>query len=174
VVLPVAVLPKQQPNGQAAQITRHAGTPFITCGFCLMLQVVTYTSDLRGASTDAGVYIELFDTAGASSGCKQLLLAASDAFERGKADEFTITCHALGRLTKLRVGHDSKGARPAWHLAKVGCVLYASGSWLVCLSLCWRLVFACALLLRLCSVRRRCDRCAAAAKFHTMHGSITW
>jgi hypothetical protein len=66
------------------------------------------------------VYIELFDAAGASSGCKQLLTAAPDAFERGKADEFTITCHALGRLSKLRIGHDSKGARPAWHLAKVG------------------------------------------------------
>lgn len=84
-----------------------------------MLQVVPFTSDLRGASTDASVHVELFDASGASSGVKQLATSAPDAFERGRADTFRITCSALGSLTKLRIGHDSRGTRPGWHLAKV-------------------------------------------------------
>lgn len=85
----------------------------------MCLQVVTFTSDLKGAGTDAGVHIELIDASGASSGRQQLLTSAPDAWERGKADEFRIKCQALGNLTKLRIGHDGKGAHPAWHLAKV-------------------------------------------------------
>jgi hypothetical protein len=83
------------------------------------LQIATFTSDAKGAATDAGVHIELIDTGGASSGRKQLVTSAPDAFERGKVDEFRIKCQALGNLTKLHIGHDGKGAHPAWHLAKV-------------------------------------------------------
>lgn len=80
---------------------------------------MTYTSNLRGAGTDTGVYVELIDTKGASSGRKQLVTSAADAFERGSVDEFRIKCQALGNLAKLRVGRDGKGSKPAWHLSKV-------------------------------------------------------
>lgn len=93
----------------------------MTFGFVTLpcSQVVIYTSDVRGAGTDAGVYVELIDSDAATSGRKQLLSPAPDAFERGKVDEFNLKCQALGDLAKLRIGHDGKGARPAWHLSKV-------------------------------------------------------
>jgi hypothetical protein len=102
------------------------------------LQIVTFTSDAKGAATDASVHIELIDAGGASSGRKQLRTSAPDAFERGKVDEFRIKCQALGNLIKLRIGQDGKGAHPAWHLAKVrvlaiawvvlsACVLVSAG-----------------------------------------------
>lgn len=69
------------------------------------LQVVTFTSDMRGAGTDAGVYVELIDNAGASSGRKSLVTSAPDAFERGKRDEFSITdTWVSGRITDALLG----------------------------------------------------------------------
>lgn len=96
---------------QGASVCMHA----VPC----CLQVVTYTSHMRGAGTDACPYVELIDSNGASSGRKQLLTSAPDAFERGKVDEFRIKCQAVGNLVKLKIGHDGRGAKPAWHLSKV-------------------------------------------------------
>lgn len=82
---------------------------------------MTYTSDIRGAGTDAGVHAELLDAAGASSGRQQLSAptGAHDAFGRGRVGEFRLRCQALGDLVKLRIGHDGKGTQPGWHLSKV-------------------------------------------------------
>lgn len=84
------------------------------------MQVVTHTSDVRGAGTDAAVFAELIGSSGATSGRKQLVSAAPDAFERGKVDEFRLRCQHLGELARLRIGHDGRGAHPAWGLLKVG------------------------------------------------------
>lgn len=65
------------------------------------------------------MYVQLIDAKSVSSGRKQLVTSAADAFERGSVDEFRIKCQALENLAKLRVGHDGKGSKPAWHLSKV-------------------------------------------------------
>lgn len=94
-----------------------------------VLQIVTYTSDIKSAGTDASVFVELIDGNGASSERRQLLTSAPDAFERGKADSFSITCQALSNMARLRVGHDGRGAKPSWHLSKVimGCAAASGG-----------------------------------------------
>ena len=35
-------------------------------------------------------------------------------------DEFVIECPCLGRLEKVRVGHDNSGFGPGWYLDQVG------------------------------------------------------
>jgi hypothetical protein len=87
----------------------------------LFLQVLTRTSDLRGAATDAAISIELIGEGSTSSGLQALTPAGPQAFERGSADEFRLLlCQGLGELQQLRVVMDGRGARhPAWHLLQV-------------------------------------------------------
>lgn len=86
---------------------------------CPVLQVVTRTSDVRGAATDAAVFVELIGAGGASSGRQPLAPSGPQAFELGSIDEFKLLCEGLGELVQLRVGHDGSGAHPAWHLLQV-------------------------------------------------------
>ena len=72
-------------------------------------QVVTYTSDLRGAGTDATVFVELHGQQG--SGPRLALLpqgqgqgAAADSFTRGGVDSFQLPMPDLGDLHSLTVG----------------------------------------------------------------------
>lgn len=53
------------------------------------MQVVTYTSDIRGASTDANVYVDIRGAV-ASTGKVLLKNANKDCFERGAGDEFEV------------------------------------------------------------------------------------
>lgn len=70
--------------------------------------------------TDANVSITLFGTLSDSG---SLALAKSetfsDPFERGNTDVFTRKLHDLGKLTRIRIGHDSKGRFSSWKLARV-------------------------------------------------------
>lgn len=66
---------------------------------------MTYTSDLRGAGTDATVFVELTGKAGSSS--PHSLIApgsASDSFGRGQTDSFTLQLPELGVLQSLTIG----------------------------------------------------------------------
>lgn len=86
------------------------------------MQVVTRTSDLRGAGSDASVHVELFDTAGASSGLQQLPATSASAFQRGSVDTFSLQCCALGELARLGIRHDGSGSHPGWHLQQASSV----------------------------------------------------
>lgn len=77
-----------------------------------------HTSDVRGAGTDAAVFVNLYGASGGSSG-PQELLAGPEAFERARLDSFRLQLRHVGELRKLAVGHDSSGSSSAWHLAKV-------------------------------------------------------
>lgn len=71
------------------------------------------TSDIRGAGTDANVYIILFGVNGDSD---EIHLKNSDSnkspFSTNQLDVFTVTgILSLGELSKLRVWHDNKGER---------------------------------------------------------------
>ena len=37
-------------------------------------------------------------------------------------DEFVIECPCLGRLEKIRIGHDNSGFGPGWFLDQVGVI----------------------------------------------------
>ena len=74
----------------------------------LLIQVVTYTSDVRGAGTDATVFIELEGQLGSSP--RQGLIppgSASDSFGRGQADPFRLHLPELGKLQSLTIGRQS-------------------------------------------------------------------
>lgn len=66
---------------------------------------MTYTSDVRGAGTDATVFVELTGKAGSSP--PHSLIApgsASDSFGRGQTDSFTLQLPELGVLQSLTIG----------------------------------------------------------------------
>ena len=74
-------------------------------------KITVKTSDLRGAGTDANVYVVIFGENGDSG---QLHLKESqtnkDPFERNQQDVFSIpSLLSLGQLVKMRVWHDNKG-----------------------------------------------------------------
>ncbi len=76
-----------------------------------------YTSDLRGAGTDAEVILVLYGRGGKSDDIK--LRSKSDAFEAGKCDEFKVDIIEVDTPFKLRVSHDNKRAFASWHLDRV-------------------------------------------------------
>ena len=65
------------------------------------------TADLRGAGSQASVFINLFGTE-AESGV-QSLESSPDSFSRGKTDVFSIKTKEIGDLTKIQIGHDNTG-----------------------------------------------------------------
>lgn len=76
-----------------------------------------YTSDIRGAGTDAEVILVLYGHTGKSDDIK--LRSKSDAFEAGKCDEFKVDITEVDIPYKLRVSHDNKKAFASWHLDRV-------------------------------------------------------
>ncbi|KAK7479808.1 hypothetical protein BaRGS_00028988 [Batillaria attramentaria] len=80
-------------------------------------KVTVFTGEKRGAGTDANVYITLFGEFG-DSGEKKLTKKLRNNFERGRQDEFLLECPKLGRLERVRIGHDNSGFGPGWFLDK--------------------------------------------------------
>ncbi|XP_050409617.1 lipoxygenase homology domain-containing protein 1 [Patella vulgata] len=80
-------------------------------------KVTVFTGNKKGAGTDANVYIILFGEFGDSG--EKKLTSRKNNFERNNADEFFIECPKLGRLEKVRIGHDDSGFGPGWFLEKV-------------------------------------------------------
>uniref|UniRef100_A0A6B2KXQ4 PLAT domain-containing protein n=1 Tax=Arcella intermedia TaxID=1963864 RepID=A0A6B2KXQ4_9EUKA len=88
-------------------------------------RVSIFTGDVRGAGTDALVFLELFGDKGKTG--EKKLDAGREAFEKGKKDEFGIEVEDLGNLQRLRIGHDGSGFGPGWFLDKVVVRNEASG-----------------------------------------------
>ena len=82
--------------------------------------VSVVTSDVRGAGTDARVYIQLF---GDRSDSGKVPLETSktnrNKFERGQTDLFEIKESDVGDIRKIRIGHDGSGPGAGWHLKEV-------------------------------------------------------
>ncbi|GMH36686.1 hypothetical protein BSKO_04559 [Bryopsis sp. KO-2023] len=100
-------------------------------------KLVVYTGKMKGAGTDANVFVQLFGDQRQSA--KILLKARGKSdFERGQRDEFEIECKDLRELTKLRIGHDNKGLASSWNLSHVDVicgntaqqVIFPAGCWL--------------------------------------------
>ena len=86
-------------------------------------QVWVYTSDLRGAGTDANVYAVLYGTQGKTRDVIKSdvipLDNKGDNFESGQCDKFKVDVMDVGVPFKLRIGHDNSGSFAAWHLDRV-------------------------------------------------------
>ena len=79
--------------------------------------VMTKTSDLRGAGTDADVYIFLCgEKAGKEMWSPQIKLDNSkNNFERDMEDIFNLMKQkSLGELTQIKIGHNNGGIGPGW------------------------------------------------------------
>jgi hypothetical protein len=82
---------------------------------------------MRGAGTDANVWLELVGTGAVSSG-RLWLHSNPESFDAGRIDTFRVTsAKPLGDLEEVVIGHDGKGASPAWHLELVVVTEVASG-----------------------------------------------
>ncbi|CAL1540467.1 unnamed protein product [Lymnaea stagnalis] len=81
-------------------------------------KVTVYTGKKFGAGTDANVTITMFGELG-DSGEKKLRKSRVNCFETNSVDEFTLECPKLGRLDRVRIGHDNTGPSPGWYLEKI-------------------------------------------------------
>uniref|UniRef100_A0A3Q3VVE1 PLAT domain-containing protein n=1 Tax=Mola mola TaxID=94237 RepID=A0A3Q3VVE1_MOLML len=76
-----------------------------------------WTSDVKGAGTDAQVFLQIYGEKGKSDEIK--LESNSDSFEQAQLDKFMIEMPDVGRLLKLRIWHEKRHPFSGWHLAKV-------------------------------------------------------
>jgi hypothetical protein len=82
------------------------------------------TSDVKGAGTDADVYVELQGRNGSTG--KMQLPSRPEHFERGGSDFFSVTGVDVGKVARLIIGHNNRGPSPGWHLDY--CALTSDGS----------------------------------------------
>ncbi|CAG5136848.1 unnamed protein product, partial [Candidula unifasciata] len=80
-------------------------------------KVTVYTGNKNGGGTDANVSITMFGEFG-DSGEKRLHKTRRNCFEKNSVDEFILQCPTLGRLQRIRIGHDNSGFSPGWYLDK--------------------------------------------------------
>ncbi|KAG7241182.1 hypothetical protein INR49_025925, partial [Caranx melampygus] len=81
-------------------------------------EVVTVTGDVKGAGTDANVFVTLFGDFGVTPKI-HLASKSRTAFEKNKTDVFRIKTHNVGPLKKLRIEHDNTGMNASWFLDRV-------------------------------------------------------
>uniref|UniRef100_A0A8C6URX6 Lipoxygenase homology domains 1b n=1 Tax=Neogobius melanostomus TaxID=47308 RepID=A0A8C6URX6_9GOBI len=75
-----------------------------------------WTSDLQGAGTDTDISFQVYGTKGKSDEIR--LDNKTDNFEQGQIDKFMVELPDLGKLTKLRIGHEKRSPFGGWHLSK--------------------------------------------------------
>lgn len=76
--------------------------------------LVTYTSDLPGAGTDADIFATIHGHKGPSP-CVRLPTKGKE-LSRGSRDSFRMQLQSVGEVTMLTLGHENKGHSPDWHL----------------------------------------------------------
>lgn len=81
-------------------------------------KVIVYTTDIRGAGTDANVSLRIHGTGGLDSGPLRLESSKND-FERGTESTFFFDLPDLGEVSSIDIGHDGSGLGSAWHLDSV-------------------------------------------------------
>ncbi|XP_043570379.1 lipoxygenase homology domain-containing protein 1-like [Chiloscyllium plagiosum] len=80
-------------------------------------EVAVRTGDVTGAGTDAKVFIQIYGEVGKTEVVR--LRSRSDNFVRGATEMFKVEARNVGRLIKLRIGHDGSGLAPGWFLESV-------------------------------------------------------
>ncbi|XP_061116516.1 lipoxygenase homology domain-containing protein 1 [Conger conger] len=83
-------------------------------------RVTVHTANVSGSGTDATVFICLIGSKG-DTGDRTLLNCKNNVnkFEKGNMDEFMIEAVSLGKIQRVRIGHDGQGGGAGWYLDKV-------------------------------------------------------
>uniref|UniRef100_A0A8C0ZH30 Lipoxygenase homology PLAT domains 1 n=1 Tax=Cyanistes caeruleus TaxID=156563 RepID=A0A8C0ZH30_CYACU len=101
---------KKRNNPESILLNSHA--------FEGIYEVVTVTGDVRGAGTDANVFVTLFGEHGITPKT-HLTSKSSTAFERSKTDVFRVKTNNVGQIKKIRIEHDNTGLNAGWFLDRV-------------------------------------------------------
>ncbi|XP_073445861.1 lipoxygenase homology domain-containing protein 1 isoform X1 [Dendrobates tinctorius] len=80
-------------------------------------EVIVTTGNVRGAGTNANVFMQLYGDRGKTE--ETFLRSRSNDFERGAVDIFKIEALDVGKILKLRIGHDGTGFGDGWFLEMV-------------------------------------------------------
>ncbi|XP_032326338.1 LOW QUALITY PROTEIN: lipoxygenase homology domain-containing protein 1 [Camelus ferus] len=81
-------------------------------------EVVTATGNVRGAGTDANVFITIFGENGLSPKL-HLTSKSESAFEKANVDVFRVRTNNVGLIYKIRIEHDNTGLNASWYLNHV-------------------------------------------------------
>ncbi|XP_066103488.1 lipoxygenase homology domain-containing protein 1 isoform X2 [Saccopteryx bilineata] len=81
-------------------------------------EVVTATGDVRGAGTDANVFITIFGENGLSPKL-HLTSKSKSAFAKANVDVFRVRTNNVGLIYKIRIEHDNTGSNSSWYLERV-------------------------------------------------------
>eukprot|EP00111_Clytia_hemisphaerica_P004632 TCONS_00013294-protein len=84
----------------------------------VVYEVEVLTGDVRGAGTDAHVFITIYGERG-NTGRVQLVNRNVDTFERSRTDLFKIKVKYLGKLQRILIEHDNTGFAAGWFLDRV-------------------------------------------------------
>jgi hypothetical protein len=76
-----------------------------------------FTGDVKDAGVDSDVTMTIFGSEGGTPDVK--LEKGDEKFERGGVDMFRMELEDVGKLRKMRIGHEGKGNRVSWYLDKV-------------------------------------------------------
>ncbi|XP_012725509.2 lipoxygenase homology domain-containing protein 1 isoform X1 [Fundulus heteroclitus] len=78
-------------------------------------EIIVITGDVKGAGTDANVFITIYGVNG-DSGRRQLRQKFRNLFERGQTDRFVVEMLDLGELLRIKVEHDGSNCSCGWFL----------------------------------------------------------
>ncbi len=78
----------------------------------VMYKIVVITGNVRGAGTDADVFITIVGDKGKVD--RELLSNDKDNFERGRVDNFGVQTTDLGNIKNITIGHNGRGFGSAW------------------------------------------------------------
>ncbi|XP_047236335.1 lipoxygenase homology domain-containing protein 1 isoform X3 [Girardinichthys multiradiatus] len=78
-------------------------------------EVIIITGDVKGAGTDANVFITIYGVNG-DSGRRHLKQKFRNLFERGQMDRFVVEMLDLGELLRVKVEHDGSKWNCGWFL----------------------------------------------------------
>uniref|UniRef100_A0AAV2MQR6 PLAT domain-containing protein n=1 Tax=Knipowitschia caucasica TaxID=637954 RepID=A0AAV2MQR6_KNICA len=83
-------------------------------------RVTVCTGNIGGSGTDALVFLNLIGDKG-DTGDRELINCKNNVnkFEKGNLDEFIIEAVSVGRVRRIRIGHNGKGGGCGWFLDKV-------------------------------------------------------
>uniref|UniRef100_A0A8D0H9K4 Lipoxygenase homology PLAT domains 1 n=1 Tax=Sphenodon punctatus TaxID=8508 RepID=A0A8D0H9K4_SPHPU len=80
-------------------------------------EVTVITGDMRNAGTNANVFMQMYGETGKTE--LLILKNRSNNYERGATETFKIEATDVGKIYKIRIGHDGAGLGDGWFLESV-------------------------------------------------------
>ena len=106
-------------------IVRELSIIDVKAGNLTEYDLIITTGDVADAGTDAQVFVTIYGSRG-DSGKLELDqrddLIGRNEFERGRTDTFTVFAPNVGKITKLKIWHDSTRPFAGWYLDDIGIV----------------------------------------------------